>query len=214
MYETAILTLPQPPETFFLTVSISLNCFPFAAEAADLPFSSGHLPFCKTYASNASWCLFIFIPRSSVWHFFQIKSTSVRQSGLCKVTHAWSPEEASVLMPRTFSHLPSVSWRASAGGKVVPQGPWKWNLNHTHTQNPNTDVKLFSRVYMCGNYWMWCDGSMTVSETHLKRMVAGVSSMLNSATGTPRAATWGANMAAGYTMEEVPTCRTEKYLLS
>lgn len=30
--------------------------------------------------------------------------------------------------------------------------------------------------------------------------------MLNSATGTPLDATWGANMAAGYTMEEVPTC--------
>lgn len=31
--------------------------------------------------------------------------------------------------------------------------------------------------------------------------------MLNSATGTPLAETCGANMAAGYTTDEVPTCR-------
>lgn len=31
--------------------------------------------------------------------------------------------------------------------------------------------------------------------------------MLNSATGTPLADTCGANIAAGYTTEEVPTCR-------
>lgn len=49
--------------------------------------------------------------------------------------------------------------------------------------------------------------------THAKRMVAGVVSMLNSATGTPLAATWGANMAAGYTTEEVPTCRPQRALL-
>ncbi|KAL2308029.1 hypothetical protein Nmel_001024 [Mimus melanotis] len=30
--------------------------------------------------------------------------------------------------------------------------------------------------------------------------------MLNSATGTPLAETCGANMAAGYTTDEVPTC--------
>lgn len=37
--------------------------------------------------------------------------------------------------------------------------------------------------------------------------------MLNSATGTPLADTWGANMAAGYTTEEVPTCgdRAERH---
>ena len=51
-----------------------------------------------------------------------------------------------------------------------------------------------------------CD-YVTANETCLKRMVAGVSSMLNSATATPLAATWGANMAAGYTTEEVPTCQ-------
>jgi len=33
--------------------------------------------------------------------------------------------------------------------------------------------------------------------SYLKRLVAGVHSMLNSATGTPLLATWGANMAAG-----------------
>lgn len=46
-----------------------------------------------------------------------------------------------------------------------------------------------------------------VNDTCLKRMVAGVFSMLNSATGTPLTATWGANMAAGYTTDEVPTCK-------
>lgn len=46
-------------------------------------------------------------------------------------------------------------------------------------------------------------------KTHMNFMVAGVSSMLNSATGTPLAATWGANMAAGYTTEDVPTCKQE-----
>lgn len=43
----------------------------------------------------------------------------------------------------------------------------------------------------------------------MKFLVAGVSSMLNSATGTPLAATWGANKAAGYTTEDVPTCKEE-----
>lgn len=37
----------------------------------------------------------------------------------------------------------------------------------------------------------------TAEGTHVKRLVAGVASMLNSATGTPLDATWGANMAAG-----------------
>lgn len=37
--------------------------------------------------------------------------------------------------------------------------------------------------------------------------VTGVSSMLNSATGTPCWASIGANMAAGYTTEDVPTCK-------
>lgn len=52
------------------------------------------------------------------------------------------------------------------------------------------------------------------NKTYLKRMVAGVFSMLNSATGTPLAATWGANMAAGYTTDEVPTCREARELLT
>lgn len=41
---------------------------------------------------------------------------------------------------------------------------------------------------------------------NLNLLVAGVGSMLNSATGTPLAETCGANMAAGYTTDEVPTC--------
>ena len=36
--------------------------------------------------------------------------------------------------------------------------------------------------------------------------------MLNSATGTPRAATCGANIAAGYTTEEVPTTKHKSQL--
>lgn len=38
-----------------------------------------------------------------------------------------------------------------------------------------------------------------------KFVVTGVSSILNSATGTPLLATDGANMAAGYTTDDVPT---------
>ena len=40
---------------------------------------------------------------------------------------------------------------------------------------------------------------------YLSISVTGVSSMLNSATGTPLLASIGANPAAGYTTEEVPT---------
>lgn len=43
-------------------------------------------------------------------------------------------------------------------------------------------------------------------QRYLNLLVAGVGSMLNSATGTPLAETCGANMAAGYTTDEVPTC--------
>lgn len=42
--------------------------------------------------------------------------------------------------------------------------------------------------------------------TYLNVFVAGVSSVLNSATVTPRSARDGANMAAGYTTDDVPTC--------
>ena len=40
--------------------------------------------------------------------------------------------------------------------------------------------------------------------TYSKCLVAGVVSKLNSATGIPRCATCGANIAAGYTTDEVP----------
>lgn len=43
---------------------------------------------------------------------------------------------------------------------------------------------------------------------HISVPVTGVSSRLNSATGTPLIASMGANPAAGYTTEEVPTCNT------
>lgn len=42
--------------------------------------------------------------------------------------------------------------------------------------------------------------------TYVKYSVLGVVFVLNSATGTPLEAIRGPNMAAGYTMEEVPTC--------
>jgi len=42
--------------------------------------------------------------------------------------------------------------------------------------------------------------------------VAGVSSMLNSATGTLRRATRGANIAAGYTIAEVPMTKQASQL--
>lgn len=34
----------------------------------------------------------------------------------------------------------SVSWRASAGGNVVPQGPWKWNLKQKIIQDWNNSL--------------------------------------------------------------------------
>lgn len=43
--------------------------------------------------------------------------------------------------------------------------------------------------------------------TYVKYSVFGVVFVLNSATGTPLEAIRGPNMAAGYTMEEVPTCK-------
>lgn len=69
---------------------------------------------------------------------------------------------------------------------MVPQGPGKWNLEQTTQEVSEPQVK---------------EGG----GAHLKRLVAGVSSRLNSATGTPLDATWGANMAAGYTTDDVPT---------
>jgi len=45
----------------------------------------------------------------------------------------------------------------------------------------------------------------TRGSTHENVPVAGVFSMLNSATVTPRRASCGANIAAGYTTDDVPT---------
>ena len=36
--------------------------------------------------------------------------------------------------------ISSVSWRASAGGNVVPQGPWKWNLKQKIIQDWNSSL--------------------------------------------------------------------------
>ena len=46
----------------------------------------------------------------------------------------------------------------------------------------------------------------TIVYVYLNSPVHGVSSMLNSATGTPFIASIGANPAAGYTTDDVPTC--------
>lgn len=45
--------------------------------------------------------------------------------------------------------------------------------------------------------------------TYFREEVAWVSSMLNSATVTPLEASIGANMAAGYTTDDVPTYTKE-----
>jgi len=47
---------------------------------------------------------------------------------------------------------------------------------------------------------------------YLNSPVTGVDSKLNSATGTPLLATCGANMAAGYTTEDVPTTIHKSHL--
>lgn len=53
------------------------------------------------------------------------------------------------------------------------------------------------------------DGQVAVVSccTYVKYSDFGVIFMLNSATGTPLDAIWGPNMAAGYTIDDVPTYR-------
>jgi hypothetical protein len=57
-----------------------------------------------------------------------------------------------------------------------------------------------------------------IQEIHVisypKLSVTEVDSRLNSATGTPLAATCGANIAAGYTTDEVPTTRQRSHFSS
>lgn len=54
-------------------------------------------------------------------------------------------------------------------------------------------------------YWFIRDACGIIENiTYEKCLVAGVVSKLNSPTGTPRCATCGANIAAGYTTEDVP----------
>jgi len=48
--------------------------------------------------------------------------------------------------------------------------------------------------------------------TYCTCLVAGVSSILNSATGTLRCAICGANIAAGYTIAEVPMTRQASHV--
>lgn len=45
-------------------------------------------------------------------------------------------------------------------------------------------------------------------------LVAGVSSILNSATGTLRCAICGANIAAGYTIADVPMTRQASHMFT
>lgn len=51
-----------------------------------------------------------------------------------------------------------------------------------------------------------------IDNTYCICLVAGVSSMLNSAIGTLRRATCGANIAAGYTIAEVPMTKQASQL--
>lgn len=51
-----------------------------------------------------------------------------------------------------------------------------------------------------------------IKYTYCICLVAGVSSILNSATGTLRRATCGANIAAGYTIAEVPITKQASQL--
>ncbi len=87
---------------------------------------------------------------------------------------------------------------ASALGKSSPQGPEKWNL-------PETLITCYEKNFTAWKCW---------GDSYPKWWVAGVVSILNSATGTPLSATWGANIAAGYTTDDVPTTKHRSQLLS
>lgn len=63
-------------------------------------------------------------------------------------------------------------------------------------------------LWACNFFFFFFLNQLEVSRlTYVKYSVFGVVLVLNSATGTPLEAIRGPNMAAGYTMEEVPTCK-------
>lgn len=72
-------------------------------------------------------------------------------------------------------------------------------LIFTHRQRDNINIHVFDSVMI------FC--CVFFSLTYVKYSDFGVVCMLNSATGTPLDAILGPNMAAGYTMEDVPTYR-------
>ena len=81
---------------------------------------------------------------------------------------------------------------------------WKDNIFSPNARPPTT---------LCARHW-WIRPESTfqyiyVLSSYLNSPVAGVSSRLNSATVTPRSEMDGANMAAGYTTDEVPTYRND-----
>lgn len=63
----------------------------------------------------------------------------------------------------------------------------------------------FGKIFLVSDLKWHSDMRYMNKLMHLNSPVHVVSSMLNSATGTPLAANIGANPAAGYTTDDVPT---------
>lgn len=70
-------------------------------------------------ASSSHPSRLLLVTQKPIFLALPVNLSGLRQPGLC---------EANIPGVVFFFHSCSVSWRASAGGKVVPQGPWKWNL--------------------------------------------------------------------------------------
>jgi hypothetical protein len=83
----------------------------------------------------------------------------------------------------------------------VPHAPGKWNL----LKQENLVLWVSPEHLLCKKFTLFSYPKLSVTE---------VDSRLNSATGTPLAATCGANIAAGYTTEEVPTTRQRSHFSS
>ena len=66
------------------------------------------------------------------------------------------------------------------------------------------NIKFFCHFFL--SFYYVTEKLATIVYVYLNSPVHGVSSMLNSATGTPLIASIGANPAAGYTTDDVPTC--------
>ena len=106
----------------------------------------------------------------------------------------------------SISSYPEEIYGARATGNSSPAGPWKWNLPkqcyislETKCPSKVRDWKSISRKKENAKSKTVNEGKQKTGTTlpDPKLCVTGVTSMLNSATGTPRSATRGANMAAG-----------------